>query len=77
MWNTRITPSFPSGHTTASVTFATVIGLHYPQHRFTSSTFALLSAYSQIYTGNHYVGDILAGLALGYLGGQFIYNLTD
>lgn len=36
--------------------------------------FALLSGYSQLYVGNHYFSDVLAGLVLGSLMGYISYQ---
>lgn len=73
LWNTRITPSFPSGHTASSAAFATSAGLQFPEYRPLLAGFALLSGFSQIYVGNHYCGDVLAGLVVGSLVGVLVY----
>ncbi|MFH1850963.1 MAG: phosphatase PAP2 family protein [Candidatus Neomarinimicrobiota bacterium] len=73
LWNTRITPSFPSGHTASSAAFATSAGLQFPEYQPLLVGFALLSGFSQIYVGNHYCGDVLAGLAVGSLVGGLVY----
>lgn len=67
LWNTRITPSFPSGHTASSTAVATVAAIRYPQYAAVAFLYAATSGYSQVYTGNHYLGDVLAGVAVGYL----------
>ncbi|NQT97948.1 MAG: phosphatase PAP2 family protein [Candidatus Marinimicrobia bacterium] len=72
IWNTRITPSFPSGHTASSAAYATIISLRYPRYAPLMAGFALLSGYSQIYVGNHYLSDVLAGLLVGYLTGYLV-----
>lgn len=72
LWNTRITPSFPSGHTASSAAYATVMTTLYPQYKSYWLGFAFFSGYSQIYTGNHYVLDVLAGWSLGYLVGKTV-----
>ena len=66
LWNTRYTPSFPSGHAASSATMATLIIAEYPRYRFPLMAYAALSGYAQIYTGNHYPSDVLAGWILGY-----------
>jgi len=72
LWNTRITPSFPSGHTTSSAAWATIMSLQNPEYTSAFWGFALLSGYSQIYTGNHYISDVLAGLLVGCLTGYLV-----
>ncbi|MBC8401797.1 MAG: phosphatase PAP2 family protein [Candidatus Marinimicrobia bacterium] len=72
LWNTRITPSLPSGHTASSTAYATIISLQYPRYTPLMAGFALLSGYSQIYVGNHYISDVLAGMLLGGLVGYLV-----
>ncbi len=72
LWNTRITPSLPSGHTASSAAYATFISLQYPRYTPLMAGFTLLSGYSQIYVGNHFIGDVLAGILLGGLVSYFI-----
>ena len=74
LWNTRITPSFPSGHTTSSAAWATIMSLQNPDYAPAFWGFVLLSGYSQVYTGNHYISDVLAGLTLGILTGVVVNN---
>ena len=62
----RITPSFPSGHTASSFAFAAVMGEKYPKYKIALLIYASLSGYSQIYVGNHYPLDVLAGGLIGY-----------
>ncbi len=65
LWNTRITPSFPSGHTASSAAWAAALAHRYPEYVIPLAGYALISGYSQIYVGNHYLGDVLAGLIIG------------
>tara|TARA_B100000315_G_scaffold260882_1_gene326788 strand:+ start:11203 stop:11835 length:633 start_codon:yes stop_codon:yes gene_type:complete len=74
LWNTRITPSFPSGHVTASAAFSTVMGTRYPNLAVPLTAYTLISAYSQIYVGNHYVSDVVGGIVLGYITGRLVVN---
>lgn len=57
--------SFPSGHSASAFAFATAFALE--QRRARLPLFALASAvaYSRVYTGVHYPGDVLVGAALG------------
>ncbi len=77
LWNTRITPSFPSGHAASSAAFATVVSSRYPELAPTAAAYALLSAWSQVYVGNHYLGDVLAGAAIGGLVGWWALSMAD
>ncbi len=68
--NTKITPSFPSGHTASSFAFASVMGAKYTKYKFPLLGYAALSGYSQMYVGNHYPSDVFAGAFLGYSVGE-------
>lgn len=74
LWNTRITPSFPSGHTASSFLFVTWIATYHPKLLIPAATFTLASSFSQVYVGNHYVGDIIGGAILGILIGGIIFD---
>ena len=72
--NTRLTPSFPSGHTASSFAFANVMRAKHPKYKFPLLGYAVLSGYSQMYVGNHYPSDVLAGALLGYnVGGLTVH----
>ena len=64
---TPSTFSFPSGHATVSFACATVLALAVPRLRWPLFALAALIAWSRVYVGVHYPGDILAGAALGVL----------
>jgi len=68
--NTKITPSFPSGHTASSFAFASVMGAKHTKYKFPLLGYAALSGYSQMYVGNHYPSDVFAGTLLGYSIGE-------
>jgi undecaprenyl-diphosphatase len=68
--NTKLTPSFPSGHTASSFVFANVIGSKYDKYKFPLFGYAALSGYSQMYVGNHYPSDVFVGALLGYSVGE-------
>ena len=74
LWNTRITPSFPSGHTASSAAWATIAAGRYPRSAPVAAVYVLASAWSQVYVGNHYVGDVLAGAAVGVLIGKWVLS---
>lgn len=68
--NTRMTPSLPSGHASTSAAFSTVIANRYPKLTIPLTIYTILSAYSQVYVGNHYVSDVILGVAVGALVGK-------
>ncbi|MFQ6042835.1 MAG: phosphatase PAP2 family protein [Candidatus Poribacteria bacterium] len=68
--NTKLTPSFPSGHTASSFAFANVMGANYTKYQYPLLGYAVLSGYSQMYVGNHYPSDVFVGAMLGYSVGE-------
>ena len=68
--NTRLTPSFPSGHAASSFAFANVMGAKYSRYQYPLLGYSVLSGYSQMYVGNHYPSDVFAGALLGYSVGE-------
>jgi undecaprenyl-diphosphatase len=59
------THSFPSGHATVSFACATVLALAVPRLAWLLFLLAGLIAFSRVYVGVHYPGDVLAGAILG------------
>ena len=59
------TYSFPSGHATVSFACATVLALAVPRLAWWLFGLAALVAFSRVYVGVHYPGDVLAGAVLG------------
>jgi undecaprenyl-diphosphatase len=57
--------SFPSGHATVAFACATVLSLAVPRLRWPLYALAALIAFSRVYVGVHYPGDVLAGAVLG------------
>ncbi len=57
--------SFPSGHTTASFSIATVLALNIPMITFLTFFLATIIGISRIYLGVHYPTDVAAGIFLG------------
>jgi membrane-associated phospholipid phosphatase len=57
--------SFPSDH--ATVAGAVAVGLLFANRRWgiVASALAVLMAFTRVYVGAHYPGDVIAGLALG------------
>lgn len=71
-----ITSSFPSGHATSAMTAACLLSSSTPLVGLFAFPFAILVAYSRMYTRMHHFSDVLGGLLLGlvygYLATTFI-----
>lgn len=62
--------SWPSGHPAVAAAVATALSSHLaPPGRALGAAVSTTVAYSRVYVGVHYVGDVLAGLGLGVLSG--------
>ncbi len=63
--------SFPSGHSAAAAAMFTIIAYHFERNKYFNgillSIFMMSIAYSRVYIGVHFLGDILAGTLLGVL----------
>ncbi|MFJ9848016.1 bifunctional phosphatase PAP2/diacylglycerol kinase family protein [Streptomyces sp. NPDC101150] len=59
------TSSFPSGHAASAVAFATGVAFENKWWGLALAPIAVSVAFSRVYTGVHYPGDVLAGAALG------------
>lgn len=70
------TRSFPSGHTSAAFTSATMLSLNYPKWYIIAPayTWAGFVAYSRIALGVHYPSDVLAGAIIGSAVAWTIYH---
>lgn len=57
--------SFPSGHSTAAVTLALLMGIYFPRARWVFYFFALGVAFERILHDRHYLSDVIAGALVG------------
>lgn len=62
--------SFPSGHSGSAAAFAVSVGHLLPATRWPLRAAAATVAFSRVYTGVHYPGDVLVGAATGALIGE-------
>jgi undecaprenyl-diphosphatase len=69
-------PSMPSGHTTVCFATATALSLEYPKWYVIvpSYLYAATVAYSRLYLGEHYPGDVVVG-ALAGAGSAYLSRL--
>lgn len=64
--------SFPSGHSASALAFAVAVGDVVPALRLPLRVAAATVAFSRVYTGVHYPGDVLVGAATGAVLGRLV-----
>ena len=64
--------SFPSGHSASALAFAVAVGQVVPALRVPLRAAAATVAFSRVYTGVHYPGDVLVGAATGAVLGRLV-----
>jgi undecaprenyl-diphosphatase len=62
--------SFPSGHSASAVAFAVAVGDVVPALRWPLRVAGSVVAFSRVYTGVHYPGDVAAGVVSGLVIGR-------
>lgn len=66
--------SFPSGHTTTSLTVFTVVMILFPKQYYLWIPITLIAVSARILANDHFISDVLAGVLLGTLSTLFIYS---
>ncbi len=66
--------SFPSGHTTTSVTVFTFMMILFPKQYYIWLPITLVALAARILANDHFISDVLAGVLLGTLSTLFIYS---
>jgi len=62
--------SFPSGHSASAAAFAVSVGRMLPELKLLLRAAAVIVAFSRVYTGVHYPGDVVVGATIGSLLGR-------
>ena len=78
-WSTLLPPdqfSFPSGHTITAFAVSTPLCLYYPECSAGLAFCALSIALSRVLLGMHFLSDVLAGAAIGWLLGRGVHLLA-
>ena len=68
--------SFPSGHSASALAFAVAVGDVVPALRWPLRVAGGTVAFSRVYVGVHYPGDVLVGAATGALLGRVVSRLA-
>src|SRR5690606_35155922 len=67
-WKLPTSHAFPSGHSASAAAFATGVAMEAPRAvAVPVAATAAAVAFSRVYTGAHYPGDVLAGIGVGAL----------
>lgn len=66
--------SFPSGHTTASFSMATILTYYLPQFMILFIALAFLVGISRIYLAVHYPSDVIVGIILGVMSSMITHS---
>lgn len=68
--------SFPSGHSASAAAFAVSVGRLWPALRWPLGAGAATVAFSRVYTGVHYPGDVVVGVTVGAIAGEVVSRVA-
>jgi membrane-associated phospholipid phosphatase len=66
--------SFPSGHATVAFCLAYMLSSYYPKYRAVFYAFAVLVGIDRIQGFHHFPADVLGGIVVGTLVGEFFVD---
>ena len=69
--------SMPSNHAANMFAFATILSFFYKRYKNFLFILASLVAFSRVYVGVHFPGDVLCGALIGYTIGWLILNIWN
>ena len=65
----------PSNHAANVFAFSVILSYYYEKAKLPLFSLAFIIAFSRVYVGVHYPGDVIAGSIFGYAIGWFILTL--
>jgi undecaprenyl-diphosphatase len=74
---TALNYSFPSMHTMVAFTALPILDKEFPNFKWFWLIFAILVAFSRVYTGMHYFSDVVFGALVGYFVGLLFIFLEE
>ena len=69
--------SFPSGHSQASFTLATIVSLFIPKYWYLFFILAVFTAIERMYAGCHFPSDVFAGAITGMVIAYILFKIYN